>query len=134
MSINAGQLLWSRLQFDVAASEVASSVNTGLIQNNLGFASSSADEPTLGVTEVDPGPVIGDATDTPSRIQVIPLMPVAAWANVFHSEPYVDPVTNAVHVTFYNTTGSVVTVNCLFVNPHTLIGPGEAVAYNPTDD
>lgn len=92
-------------------------VDTGLTQVGRAFPEQSTGEPAF--------------TD-PSRIQVIPLAPVSAWATppVSHGEPFLDPATNTIHVTFSNPVASPATINVLFWDPHTLVCPGAADLYN----
>jgi hypothetical protein len=91
-------------------------VDTGLTQVNQSFPDMSPEEPGFGV---------GD-----SRIQVVPMSPIPLWTNITHSEPFIDPVTGTIFVTFTNNgVGDVSNLNVLFWDPHSAIGPGEADTY-----
>jgi hypothetical protein len=62
---------------------------------------------------------------------VIPLVPTNPWAGVsLVGEPWVDAATGDVFVQFDNTNEIPVTVNVLFWDPDTKIGPGQASTYN----
>lgn len=124
MSANAGNLLWSRSRVPVIDGQV--DFDTGLRQSNLSFGSNSVDEPPLGVTAVPPGPAPGDLPA--SRVMVIPLPPLAVWSDITIGEPYLDPTTGTVHVRFGATSAK--TINVLFWDPHSAIGPGLAATYN----
>lgn len=127
MSVKAGQLLWHRVQINLPV--FVSEWDTGLTQLNRAFGNSSAGEPVFGDTPFPADP------DAGSRIQVIPLAPLSAWAGVLVAEPFFDPTTQTVHVLFGNfgPGGDVApqptTINVLFWNPATLIGPGKAMRY-----
>lgn len=122
MSTKAGQLLWRRAQITLEPG--VTDFDTGLTQLNRAFENSSIDEPGLGST---PFPI--DPNDG-SRIQVIPLAPLNAWATVLNAEPFLDPTTNTIHVLFAQFVDEVpVTINVLFWDPHTAIGPGRAMTY-----
>jgi hypothetical protein len=88
--------------------------DTGITQVQKGFENDSLGEPTFG---------------SPSRVQVVPMAPLSAWNNVTHDEPIFDPTTGTVHVLFSNS-GAPTTINVLFWDPHSLIGPGQADTYN----
>jgi len=98
------------------------------MQTNVNFNASSVNEPPLGVTAAS-APAAG--TLPASRIQVIPLSPISNWVGITHSEPYVSTATNTVHVTFHGSPD--VQFNAWFWDPHTLIGPGQAMTYNSED-
>lgn len=125
MSIKQGQLLWNRIQFTVPAATNGGGpgildLDTGLTQVNRAWGNSSDGEPGFG---------------TPSRIQVVPLAPIAGvdgltgWVKLSHGEPFLDPITNTIHVEFTNDALVPAFVNGLFWNPHTAMGPGEADPY-----
>jgi hypothetical protein len=131
MSKNAGELLWRRRHITLAPGVQV--VDTGLTQVNRSFAGMSLNEPPLGVTIAPPGPA--DGALPASRVQVIPMSPyIPTWNDITHGEPFVDPATGTVKVTFNNATpGSPppsVTVNVLFWDPHAIAGPGDATTYN----
>jgi hypothetical protein len=128
MSINQGQLLWNRQHLILAGG--FTTVDTLLQQPDQAFGASSVNEPPLGVSAAPPGP--GAGTTPASRIQVIPLSPIPAWTSLTHGEPFVDPATGTVKVTFSNFSGGPLTVNVLFWDPSTKIGPGQANTYGPT--
>ena len=119
MSEKAGALLWSRKRFTIPGGTTGfaggpNDIDTGITQLQKGFENDSLGEPTFG---------------SPSRIQVVPLAPLGPWALLTHDEPIFDPTTGTIHVIFSNG-GAPATVNCLFWDPHSLIGPGEADTYN----
>lgn len=125
MSTNAGNLLWNRQRITLAPG--VTDIDTGLTQVQLGFGESSVNEPPLGVSAAAaPAP----GTLPASRVQVIPMAPLAGWTGVTHSEPYVNTTTGTVHVAFDNTNEIATTINVLFWDPHTSIGPGQAQTYN----
>ncbi len=127
MSTNAGQLLWRRMRLTLASG--STDIDTGLKQVNKSFGSSSVNEPPLGVSGAVAPP---DGTPPASRIQVIPLAPTSLWATISHSEPYFNPTTGTVHVTFVNSSEvSAIDLNVLFWDPHTAVGPGQADTYLP---
>ncbi|MGH7176890.1 MAG: hypothetical protein ACREJC_05885 [Tepidisphaeraceae bacterium] len=110
MAKQAGQLLWRRmtLQFDEGETK---DVDTGITQVNRSFPDG---EPDLA-----------------SRLQII-LMPPAIPSNggnvVIQSQPFLDPITDTVHVLLRNA-GPFTHVTLFFFDPHTLIGPGLADPY-----
>jgi hypothetical protein len=108
MSKKAGALLWNRRRLDFEGGPV--DIDTGLTQVNKSFGGMSLNEPGLA-----------------SRTQVVPLSPIAGWAGVTHGEPFFDPATGTVHVTI--TTPGVTTLNVLFWDPHSILGPGDADPY-----
>lgn len=124
MGKKAGALLWNRMRFEVLDGVI--DIDTGLTQVNKSFADMSPGEPFMGIPGAAP-PVAG--TPPASRIMVIPLAPLAPWEFIQHGEPYFNTTTQTIHVQFSN--GLTTEVNCLFWDPHSLIGPGEAVPYNP---
>ena len=136
MSTKSGQLLWNRKR--IVLDEPSQVIDTGLRQVSQGFGASSDGEPSLGVVAAPPGPVIGDPSTPASRVQVIPLLPLArgasfSWTDVRHGEPFVDPMTDTVKVEFFNDTEDSFipkTLNVLFWDPHTSIGPGQADTYH----
>lgn len=129
-----GNLLWSRFRLTLAAGAGAGNlIDTGIEQTNRSFASDSAGAPALGGEPVMPEVGVSEI----SRLQVIPMCSsggLAAWLGVTHGEPFatvnIDGRTT-LKVQFTNANGGPVTVNVLFWDPHTAIGPGEANAYNP---
>jgi hypothetical protein len=129
MSTKAGALLWHRRRLTLSAG--LTTVDTGLTQLNKSFANDSIGEPPLGVAIAPPGPP--DGTTPASRVHVIPMSPIPAWTSVTHGEPFVDPATGTVKVTFNNTVSPAgpVTINVLFWDPHTIVGPGQADTYHP---
>lgn len=114
----SGQLLWRRMQIYLETGTTA--IDTGLCQKSLAFGT---DPPMHGEL-----PSMLDPDGTPSRIQVIPMAALPSWTFVTHSEPTVSGGT--VRVTFMNS-GSPVTINVLFWDPHSMVGPGDADTYNP---
>lgn len=131
MSKTAGQLLWRRIRIESipVSVEGGTDIDTGLTQVNKSFDASSVDEPPLGVTSLS-APIPG--TLPASRVHVIPLAPLDKWFGITHSEPYFNPATGTVHVTFFNQgeRGTVSNLNVLFWDPHTSIGPGQADTYD----
>lgn len=128
MSTNAGTLLWRRMRIPTLPPG-STDIDTGLKQVNKSFGSSSVNEPPLGVSGLAAPP---DGTPPASRIQVIPLAPTGLWASISHSEPYFNPTTGTVHVTFNNSNeGAIPDLNVLFWDPHTAVGPGQADTYLP---
>jgi hypothetical protein len=91
-------------------------VDTGITQVNKSFAGMSPSEPGFG---------------SPSRVQVVPLVPTAAWTNITHGEPTFNATTGTVHVLFSNPTAFAAEINVLFWDPHSEVGPGQAMTYNP---
>lgn len=132
MGLKAGALLWHRMRITLpAATTLAPStlnVDTGLTQPNRSFESYSPGEPPLGVVAAVPPP---DGTPPASRIQVIPMAPLAAWTLVTHGEPYLDTDTDTIHVLFTNSGPTPIEINALFWDPHSMVGPGEANTYHP---
>lgn len=127
MSTKAGALLWNRQRLTLAAG--ITTIDTGLRQVNKGFNNMSINEPPLGVSAAPPGPP--DGTTPASRVMVIPMPPnYAAWNNITMGEPFVDPATGTVKVTFNNGDKTPATVNVLFWDPHSIPGPGQADTYN----
>lgn len=127
MGRKAGALLWNRQRITVNA--VNTPINTGLTQDNKAFASMSPNEPPFGVVSAV-APVGG--TPPASRVQVIPMSPLSKWGALIHSEPYFNPNTGTVFVDFNTTNESTITdINVLFLDPHSIMGPGQADTYNP---
>lgn len=119
MSKIDGQLLFNRAQLSLlAGSPDANDIDTGLCQSSLAFA---AGDPTLGDSAAPIDPAAG------SRVQVIPLAPLSAWAGVTHTEPRLDPITGTVKVRFDADTPTI--LNVLFWDPSTAVGPGLAHTY-----
>lgn len=127
MGTKAGALLWNRRRITIGAG--ATSIDTGLQQPNKSFGDYSPGEPTLGVESAPPGPA--DGTLPASRVQVIPEAPLNPWQGVTHGEPFVNPATGTVWVTFNNSSENTISLNVLFWDPHSMVGPGAAVPYNP---
>lgn len=125
MGTKAGSLLWNRRHLTLVPG--LTPVDTGLSQVDKAFGSMSLNEPPLGVTSAPPGPP--DGTLPASRIMVIPEAPTAAWTNITHGEPYLNPATGTIFVTFNNSDKTPATINVLFWNPHSLVGPGDADPY-----
>lgn len=126
MGLKAGALLWNRQRLSLPPGTVTvngilpstTPVNTGLTQPNRSFPSYSPDEPPL-------------AGVAPSRVQVIPMAPLSGWTNITHGEPFLDPATDTVWVTFFNNGLTPADITALFWDPHSMVGPGEADLYNP---
>jgi len=136
MGKKAGTLLWNRMRITIPGAVNGGppgtfNANTGLIQENKSFDGMSPLEPALDertiVVAMGPDITIG------SRVQVIPMSPLAEWTPITHGEPFLDPVTNTVHVLFSNAGVGARTLNVLFWDPHSMIGPGSADTYNPPD-
>jgi len=125
MGLKAGALLWNRQRLTLQVG--ATSFDTKLTQVNQSFAGMSPNEPPLGVVAAPPGPA--DGTTPGSRVQVIPQAPLSAWTNVTHGEPFLNSATDTVWVTFHVITAPA-TVNVLFWDPHSMIGPGNADTYH----
>jgi hypothetical protein len=125
VSTKAGNLLWNRRRISVGAGNTTA-FDTGLRQTNMGFEASSSGEPPIAI----PGAVPPLPGTTPgSRVQVIPMAPLDAWADITHSEPYLNPATNTVWVDFSSDDEVTVNLNVLFWDPHTGVGPGQADPY-----
>jgi len=129
MGLKAGALLWNRQRITLTAG--TNNIDTGLTQVGRGFENMSKGEPPLGTSSAPPGPVPG--TLPASRIQVIPMAPTAAWALVTHGEPFVNPATNTIWVSFSNGNETPVEINVLLWDPHSIVGPGEADTYIAAD-
>jgi len=129
MGTKAGALLWNRRRITLTNC-VNTTIDTGLTQVNKSFAGMSPNEPPLGITIAPPGPP--DGSLPASRVQVIPQAPLAAWSVVTHGEPFVDPADGTVKVVFVVTGHTPVTINVLFWDPHSIVGPGQASTYNPS--
>lgn len=126
MGTKAGALLWNRQRITLAAG--LTPVDTGLSQVDKAFGNMSLNEPPMGVTIAPPGPP--DGTGPASRIMVIPQAPTSAWTDITHGEPYLNPATGTIFVTFNNGGKTPATINVLFWDPHSLVGPGDADTYN----
>jgi hypothetical protein len=124
MSKKAGALLWRRMRITLQPG--VTGVDTGLTQLNKSFADQSSNEPPLGVVGVAPPP---PGTLPASRIEVMPLAPTAPWTNITHSDPFFDPTTETIVVAFTNGDKTPATINVLFWDPHTIVGPGQADPY-----
>jgi len=122
MSAKAGQLLWNRQRITLQPGTTQH--NTGLQQTLLSM------DPPLGISIASPGP--SDGTLPASRVMVLPEAPLEPWVSglVTTGEPYLNPATGTVWVTFNVTLGPV-TINVLFWDPATIVGSGSADAYNP---
>jgi hypothetical protein len=127
MGLKTGALLWNRQNLVLPIG--FTSINTGLRQVNKGFPDMSPNEPPLGVMSAPPGPP--DGTPPASRVQVIPMAPLGIWVAVTHGEPFVNPATDTVWVTFNNAGQTPAEINVLFWDPHSMVGPGLAMTYNP---
>lgn len=125
MGLKAGALLWNRQRISLESG--VNNIDTGLTQIGRGFENMSKAEPPLGASSAPPGPAPG--TLPASRIQVIPLSPVTPWADVTHGEPFVNPATNTIWVSFNNSGEDDIEVNVLFWDPHSMVGPGDADTY-----
>lgn len=126
MGTKAGALLWNRQRITLAAG--ITSIDTGLSQTDKAFGSMSPNEPPLGIVAAPPGPP--DGTGPGSRVMVVPEAPTLAWTDITHGEPFVNPATNTVWVTFNNAGKTPAEINVLFWDPHSLIGPGQADPYH----
>jgi len=136
MGRKAGALLWRRMRIQIPGASTmgppgVNSVDTGLMQPNKSFADYSPNEPPLGVTVAPPGPA--DGTPPASRIEVIPMSPIPAWTTVTHGEPFVNPATGTIWVTFTNTGSPDQTINVFFWDPHSMVGPGQADTYRASN-
>jgi hypothetical protein len=125
MGRKAGALLWNRQHVTLTVG--ANNIDTGLTQLGKSFEADSPGEPILGISGVAPPPA---GTLPASRVQVIPMAPLAAWDLITISEPYFDTTTGTVHVVITLGGQTPETVNVLFWDPHTVVGPGDADAYN----
>jgi hypothetical protein len=121
MGKKKGALLWNRQAITLPPGDTDEH-DTGLAQPNTGFGDYSPNEPSLE-------PSLGPAGPIGSRIQVVPLAPLGPWATVVgHSEPYVNDDGKIV-VDFHNSYQTEVSINVLFWDPHSMIGPGDADRY-----
>ena len=123
MSRKAGTLLWRRKKVEFPPSTGTIDVDTGLTQVDRSFGDMSPGEPGFGA---------------PSRVQVVPLAPTANWGSISHGEPFLDPATNTIHVVFSvgftpEPPFQLQPLNVLFWDPHSIVGPGDAEAYNPPE-
>jgi len=128
MSMKAGALLWHRMRITLQSG--TTDIDTGVTQLDKSFDNDSIGEPPLGV-----GGTVAPLNGTlpPSRIEVMPMSPTAAWTDITHSEPYFNTTTNTVHVSFTNSGKTPATINVLFWDPHTIVGPGQADTYRPVN-
>jgi len=55
----------------------------------------------------DPDVNGSQAFQRPSRVQIIPLAPLDAWAGVTHDEPFLSPITKTVHIIVHVPAGPV---------------------------
>lgn len=115
MSTKAHQLMWNRVHQTLPLGYTT--VDTGLTQVSQAFSNSSVNEPPLD-----------GSIAIASRVQVIPLSPIPYWYSITHAEPFVN-ANGTVSVRFRNTGQGTVTINILFWNPHTDVGPGDADTY-----
>jgi len=125
MGRKAGALLWNRTTVTFPPNVGTVDVDTGLTQPNRSFDAYSPSEPGLD-TDVTIG----------SRVQVVPLSPIANWAGKIHGEPFFNPTTGTVHVVISiglipEPPFQIAPVNVLFWDPHSIVGPGDADTYNP---
>jgi hypothetical protein len=84
-----------------------------------------------GVTDVDTGLVQPDLAVNPNlatRVMVLPMAPTDNWGSITHANPTFSATTNTVHVSFTNGSGAT-TINVLFWDPHTSVGPVDADSY-----
>lgn len=117
MGLKAGALLWNRQRIELQANS-ASFHDTGLHQPNKSFADYSPNEPAINQYAA-----IG------SRIQVIPMSPLPEWTTISHGEPFLDP-DGKIMVQFFNSDlYNNHTINVLFWDPHSMVGPGDADTY-----
>lgn len=123
MSLKNGQLLWNRRH--VLIQPGANLINTFLTQQNLGL-----EDPPIGIQQATPP---ADGSLPASRVQVIPLPPLVFWSDITIGEPYYDTDTGTVQVEIRNGTKGSFTINVLFLDPGTVIGPGQADPYNDSD-
>lgn len=116
MSKRSGTLLWRRMQFgSLFLDGLEHDIDTGLTQVGQALG---PDEPPI------------DGNIGPSRIMVLVLQQFIPTANIqLKRQPFIDPVTNTVHVLLQNTGDPTQGVSILFWDPHTLIGPGQADPY-----
>lgn len=122
MGKKAGFLMWNRMRITINAN-TAVEVDTELAQPTGSFQNMSTDEPRINQ-------FTGSSGTIGSRIQVIPLAPLIAWQNIVHSEPFLS-ADGKIKVLFTNTGQSNVTINVLFWNPHSLVGPGDSDVQSP---
>lgn len=101
-------------------------VDTLITQPSRAFDNSSSGEPPLGIAGTMPP---ADGATPASRVMVIPEPPTAGWTGVTHGEPYFDTASGTVKVQLRNAGGSIASLNVLFWDPHTSIGPGQADTY-----
>jgi hypothetical protein len=117
MSTKQGNLLWRRMRLHITQGGDFT-VDTGIRQASQNF---EAGDPVLNGTLL-----------IPSRLMVIPLVPLDLWADIIFDEPAIDPVTHTVHVTFHvnGVVREPFDINVLFWDPHSKVGPGQAQTYN----
>lgn len=116
MAVQAGNLLWNRVR--VTLSPGANTVVSGVREAEANHAP----DPNLG--------------SDPSRLMVIPLLPVDPWldgpvvgGNIDIAEPTVNPATGIAEVVLTSQHVEDVEVNILFIDPHSFIGPVSAEGY-----
>lgn len=107
----AGNLLITRKV--LVLSNGLNDVDTGLVQTETDF---ELGQPSLNT---DPG-----------RVMIIPIGNTGPFQFLSLGEPVFSSVTNTVHVPLTNAAGSDLTVNVLFIDPNTWLGPGYAEQYN----
>lgn len=131
MSEKNGTLLWNRMRIGPIDSGATLTVDTGITQLGKGFPLQSPGEPSMGTAGVAPPPA---GTTPASRLHVIPLMPTSAWSGITMSEPFLNTTTGTMQVAFTNNSETeVTTLNVLFWNPHSIVGPGDADTYNAVE-
>lgn len=100
-----GQLLVNRMHtVTISPKSTVTGVKTGLTQMSKAFGA-------------DPAML--------ARIMVIPMPPVDNWALITHTDPYFDANGDSA-IDIANASGQSVTINVLFVDMHSLAGPGGA--------
>lgn len=134
MSAQAGNLHIVRQRVALTADATPTNIDTGIAVASQAYdktgSPSDPVDPPLGIHQAS-APAAG-ATPA-SRLQVIPLPPMAAWTGVTIGEPYFDTDTNTVHVELTSNVEGGSTVNVLFWAPHTCCGPIKVAAYNPAE-
>lgn len=132
MSAQAGNLHIVRMRVTLTGDATSDNIDTGIqvanqAYNETGGPSDPVDPP-LGLAQA--GVPAAGATPA-SRVMVIPLPPMAAWANVtIVGEPYLDTDTNTVHVVLASSVEGGSSPNVLFWAPHTHCGPVKCDTYN----
>ena len=111
MAKRGGQLNWNRMRLVLQGGH--NDVDTGICWPNKGFNHGQ--------------PVLSGGVGTPSRLMVIPLLPLMTTLEIV-GEPFVDPVTKTLHV-IINNVGNPGTTNILFWTPSAFESPGMAAEY-----